>query len=226
MATCPLAQPLGSLGCGPGSLLQEGSTVPLDLKTKGLCAAVRRETMDDSWEARASSCGPPHRTGALIPISLSSRVGSAWKHEPGEHVYLKKMSKMTSETCLQTCTKWERPFYMFNWRNRKHALCLQISMILTMTFCPIKCVFDLSEDQMCFLSTRWVFCALQRKENVDYLWAHMDLPPRRNSPGRICTFQILEVSMLLSWDESRKPKRLWLVGLSVQLHMRITRGDF
>ena len=48
MATCPLAQSLGSLGCGPSSLLQEGSTVPLDLKTKGLRAAVRRETMDDS----------------------------------------------------------------------------------------------------------------------------------------------------------------------------------
>lgn len=45
MATCPLAQ---SLECGPGSLLKKGSTVPLDLKTKGLHAAVRRETMDDS----------------------------------------------------------------------------------------------------------------------------------------------------------------------------------
>lgn len=45
MAACPLAQ---SLGCGPGSLLKEGSTVPLDLKTKGLHAAVRRGTMDDS----------------------------------------------------------------------------------------------------------------------------------------------------------------------------------
>lgn len=149
MATCPLAQSLGSLGCGPGSLLKESSTVPLDLKTKGLHAAVKRETRDDSWEARASSCGPPHGTGVLIPISLSSRVRSAWKHEPGENVYLKKMSKMTSETCLQTCTKWERPFYMFNWRNRKHALCLQISMILTMIFRPIQSVFDLSEDQMC-----------------------------------------------------------------------------
>lgn len=97
----------------------------------------------------------------LPPVALPTGLGHAYpplspprwaqpgNMDPGENVYLKKMSKTTSETCLQTWKKWERPFCMFNWSNRRHALCLQISMILTMIFCPIKCVFDLSEDQMC-----------------------------------------------------------------------------
>lgn len=225
MATSPLAQ---SLECGPGSLLKKGSTVPLDLKTKGLHAAVRRETMDDSWEARASSCGPPYKTGAPIPISLCSRVGSAWKHEPGENVYLKKMSKMTLETCLQTCTKWERPFYMFHWRNRKHALCLQISMILTMIFCPLKSVFDLFEDQMC---VSWVqgeysvHCKGKKTRTISgHMWISLPVGILLEGFAPIPDSRSLHVA--LSWEDSSTPKRLWLVGLSVQLHMRITRGDF
>lgn len=91
----------------------------------------------------------PTGLGHLCPSLSPPGWAQPGNMNPGENVYLKKMSKMTSETCLQTWTKWERPFYMFNWSNRRHALCLQISMILTMIFCPIKCVFDLSEDQMC-----------------------------------------------------------------------------
>lgn len=67
----------------------------------------------DAWAAGASSCLPPCRSGALTLIPLSSKVGSAWKREIGENVHLKGMSKINSETCLQTCTKWERGHFAY-----------------------------------------------------------------------------------------------------------------
>lgn len=47
----------------------------------------------------------PRRSGALTPVPLSSRVGSA---RTGENVHLQDMSKIKSATPLQTCMKWER----------------------------------------------------------------------------------------------------------------------
>ena len=131
MAACPLAQ---SLGCGPGSLLKEGSTVPLDLKTKDLHAAVRRETTDDSWEARASSCGPPHKgwgththlsllQGGLSPETWTQErmsTSKRWAKWHQKHVYKLGQSGKGHFACLIGATEdllyvcksqWSSPWF-------------------------------------------------------------------------------------------------------------------
>lgn len=75
----------------------------------------------------------PAYLGWSHPSISPFRLGSAWRHGTGENVYFKGKSKVTSEIFLQTCIKGERDHLnVFN-SNRKHVLCLQVSIILTIT---------------------------------------------------------------------------------------------